>query len=64
MESYLVYFTSKVEAYVPVEANSKREAMEIFDSGAVSFEDMIEISSETSAAEYAELEDDEGDIDQ
>lgn len=58
MAIYMVGFTSEVQAVVPVEADSEQEAMDRFNAGDVSFEDMIEQSSDTGEAEFAELSED------
>ena len=57
MATYQVHFTSVVQAYVPVDAESEQEAMQLFDDGKVGFGEMFTVYSETGDAEYAELED-------
>jgi hypothetical protein len=61
MALYMVYFTSEVEARIPVEADSEEEAIRLFDSGKVNFLEMEEISVSTSDAEFAERDDDADD---
>ena len=58
MATYLVHFTSTVQSCVPIEADSERDAMELFDDGKFDFADALTVYSETGGAEYAEPEED------